>query len=148
MLVFAIPTAFTASSDYETNSASFTISESNTSQCLSVSIVSDSVVETDLECCIVSFSSSTSDFILQTPSIATICISDGRVFSVLYVLIHKHIHHLAAPVVAVVTIGLQHTQYTVSDTAEYEFVCAEVQSGSVAERDITIQYSVTDYGRF
>ena len=135
-----------ATLDYETSSGSFAISESNTSQCLSVSIVSDSVVETDQECFIVTFSSSASDFILQAPSIATICISDGRVFGIVYIIILKPIHFLSAPVVVPVTIGLQYTQYTISDTADYEFVCAEVQSGSVACREILINYVVEDDG--
>ena len=65
-----------------TNSGSLVISQSNTSQCLSVSIVSDSVVETDVECFIVSFSSSTSDFNLMRPGVATICISDGSLFNI------------------------------------------------------------------
>ena len=51
----------------------------------------------------------------------------------------------SAPVVAPVTIGLQYTQYTISDTADYEFVCAEVKSGSVAARDIMINYVIEDY---
>ena len=46
------------------------------------------------------------------------------------------------------TIGLQQSQYTVVETADYQFVCAEVQSGSVAGRDIEIDYTVHDAGMF
>ena len=45
-----------------------------------------------------------------------------------------------------VTIGLQESQYTVSESEEYQFVCAEVQSGDVAGRDIEINYVVEDSG--
>ena len=47
-----------------------------------------------------------------------------------------------------VTIGLQETQYSVPDTADYKFVCAEVQSGSIDGRDIDIVYSVRDDGTY
>lgn len=47
-----------------------------------------------------------------------------------------------------VTIGLQETQYSVPDTAEYKFVCAELQSGSIDGRDIDIVYSVRDNGMY
>ena len=45
-----------------------------------------------------------------------------------------------------VTIGLEQLQYTVSDTTDYQFVCAEVRFGSVAGRDIEMQYIVSDAG--
>ena len=44
------------------------------------------------------------------------------------------------------SIGLQQTQYSILDSADYQFLCAEIQSGSVAERDIEIHYTVTDTG--
>ena len=52
------------------------ISESQSSQCVSVSITSDSVEEGQ-ECFLVSFSSSSAGFTLQSPSVATVCIEDG-----------------------------------------------------------------------
>ena len=45
-----------------------------------------------------------------------------------------------------VTIGLQQLQYSNQDTADYQFVCAEVMSGSIAGRDITLHYVVSDAG--
>ena len=45
-----------------------------------------------------------------------------------------------------VTIGLQLTQYSAVETEDYQFVCATVQSGDVAGRDIEISYVVEDYG--
>ena len=54
---------------------SFTISDS--SECVSISIQSDSVSEPGLECFLVSFSTSASGFTLKSPSVATVCIRDG-----------------------------------------------------------------------
>ena len=65
-----------APSDYVAVSGSVEISESQTSQCVTVSIVTDSVEEGE-ECFLVSFSSSSFDFTLQSPSVATVCIRDG-----------------------------------------------------------------------
>ena len=66
-----------ASSDYAEQSGSFTISETSTSECISISIVSDSVEEPEMECLIVNFTSNSADFNLKAPSVATICIRDG-----------------------------------------------------------------------
>ncbi|CAI8052979.1 Extracellular matrix protein 3, partial [Geodia barretti] len=113
-----------APSDYVAVSGSVEISESQTSQCVSVSTVIDSVEEGE-ECFLVSFSSSSSDFTLQSPSVATVCIRD-------------------APTVTPVSIGLQMTEYSVIEPEDYQFVCAEVQSGDVAGRDIEIDFVVED----
>ena len=51
-----------------------------------------------------------------------------------------------APTVAPVSIGLQQSQYSVLETEDYQFVCAEVQSGDVAGREIEINYIVEDSG--
>ena len=53
---------------------------------------------------------------------------------------------LAAFTSTPVSIGLQQTQYTSLDTADYQFVCAETQSGIVGERHIEIQCIVTNAG--
>ena len=45
-----------------------------------------------------------------------------------------------------VTIGLQESQYTVTESEDYQFVCAEVQSGDVAGRDIEIDFVIDDSG--
>jgi len=42
-----------------------------------------------------------------------------------------------------VRIGLQQTMYSVSDGVEYQAVCAEVLSGSIAGREIEISYTTT-----
>lgn len=68
---------YTAPGDYVAQSGSLMISQSNTSECVSISIVSDSLQEQDRECFIVNFNSISSDFILKAPSVATICINDG-----------------------------------------------------------------------
>lgn len=47
-----------------------------------------------------------------------------------------------------VTIGLEETQYSVPETADYKFVCAELQSGSIDGRNIDIVYSVKDDGEY
>lgn len=46
------------------------------------------------------------------------------------------------------TIGLEETQYSVPETADYKFVCAELQSGSIDGRNIDIVYSVKDSGEY
>ncbi|CAI8052161.1 Adhesion G-protein coupled receptor V1, partial [Geodia barretti] len=114
-----------APSDYVAVSGSVEISESQTSQCVTVSIVTDSVEEGE-ECFLVSFSSSSSDFTLQSPSVAAVCIRD-------------------APSTAAVVIGLQESQYTVLfQTSDSQFACVEVLSGDVAGREIMIDFSVED----
>ena len=75
-----------ASSDYVEQSGSFTISEASTSECISISILSDSIEEPGMECLIVNFTANSADFNLKAPSIATICIVDGQ--SKRYVLIY------------------------------------------------------------
>ena len=51
-----------------------------------------------------------------------------------------------APTVTPVSIGLQMTEYSVIEPENYQFVCAEVQSGDVAGRDIEIDFVVEDSG--
>ena len=51
-----------------------------------------------------------------------------------------------APTVTPVNIGLQMTEYSVIEPEDYQFVCAEVQSGDVAGRDIEIDFVVEDSG--
>ena len=46
-----------------------------------------------------------------------------------------------------VTIGLQESQYSVTESEDYQFVCAEVQSGDVAGRDIEIDFVVENSGK-
>ena len=41
---------------------------------------------------------------------------------------------------------MQQSQYTVLQTEDSQFVCAEVLSGDVAGREIEIDYSVEDSG--
>ena len=45
-----------------------------------------------------------------------------------------------------VRIGLQQTQFTVSESEDYLSACAVVQSGSLVGRDIEIHYSVGENG--
>ena len=47
------------------------------------------------------------------------------------------------PTATPVTIGLQQTAYSVYETDEYQVVCAEVLSGGIARRNITIDYKTT-----
>ena len=67
----------TAPNDYTSNSGSFDMTDSNTVQCIPVSIVSDSVTETDEECFTYTISTtSTAAGLTLSPTSATICISD------------------------------------------------------------------------
>ena len=58
-------------------SGSLEISESQTSECVSVVIVADVLEEPDMECFIVSFSSASTSGLVLSPSVATVCINDG-----------------------------------------------------------------------
>lgn len=77
LLILKYTSFYTAPGDYTAQSGSFAISSSTTSECISISIISDLVQESGQECFIVNFFSSSSDFTLKAPSVATICISDG-----------------------------------------------------------------------
>ena len=46
-----------------------------------------------------------------------------------------------------IDIGIEKTEYSTHDNADYQVVCAIVESGSVGDRDIEIQYVVTDNGK-
>ena len=59
-------------------SGSIALSETSTSECISIFVISDSVAEIEIECFIVEFFTTSSDFILKAPSVATICIEDGE----------------------------------------------------------------------
>ena len=66
-----------APSDYTSSSGSFDVTDSNTVQCIPVSIVSDSVTETDEECFTYTISTtSTAAGLTLSPTSATICIND------------------------------------------------------------------------
>ena len=45
-----------------------------------------------------------------------------------------------------VEIGLERTSYTAHDNADYQIVCANVESGSVGGRNIELSYTVEDNG--
>ena len=66
-----------APNDYTEVTGSVTLSETTPTDCISVTITSDSVVE-GVECFIVSFSSNNIQFTLKAPSVATVCIQDGK----------------------------------------------------------------------
>ena len=54
-----------------------------------------------------------------------------------------------APSTAAVVIGLQESQYTVLfQTSDSQFACVEVLSGDVAGREIMIDFSVEDSGKY
>ena len=68
---------YTAPSDYTSVSGSFDMTDTNTVQCIPVSIVSDSVTETDEECFTFTLSTtSTAAGLTLSPTSATICIND------------------------------------------------------------------------
>ena len=49
-------------------------------------------------------------------------------------------------VATLIEIALEKTEYTTHDNAEYQVVCANVESGSVGGRNIEIDYTVEDNG--
>ena len=77
-------------------SGSLTISEAQTSDCLSISIVADVVEEPDMECFVVRFSSTASGLILS-PSIATVCINEGLRSPYFYSVCSLALKKLAGP---------------------------------------------------
>ena len=65
----------TAPNDYTSRTGSFYIDDGTSSQCYSISIVSDSVDEEE-ECFVVSISTSSSRGLKVNPQVATVCIND------------------------------------------------------------------------
>ena len=66
-----------APGDYTSVSGSFDMTDSNTVQCIPITIISDSTTETDEECFTYSISTSSTDpGLTLSPTTATICISD------------------------------------------------------------------------
>ena len=66
-----------APGDYTSVSGSFDMTDSNTVQCIPITIVSDTTTETDEECFTYSISTtSTTAGLTLSPTTATICISD------------------------------------------------------------------------
>jgi len=65
----------TAPNDYTSRTGNFYIDDGTSSQCYSISIVSDSVDEEE-ECFIVSISTSSSRGLTVNPRAATVCIND------------------------------------------------------------------------
>ena len=57
---------------------------------------------------------------------------------------HLSLYIIIATSNTAITIGLQESQYTVSDSDDYQFLCAEVRTGDVDGRDIEIKYTVKD----
>ena len=58
-----------------------------------------------------------------------------------------HVLYLCpALILTPVSIGLQQTAYSVLESEDYQFVCAEVQSGDVAEREIEIDFVIDNSG--
>ena len=43
-----------------------------------------------------------------------------------------------------VTVGMQHTRYTVEEVDEYQLVCFEVLFGNVDDRELLIYYTTQD----
>ena len=73
-----------APSDYTPISGSFDMTDSNTVQCIPITIISDSTTETDEECFTYTISTtSTAAGLTLNPTTANICISDeeGRMTS-------------------------------------------------------------------
>ena len=69
----------TASDDYTAVSGNFDMTDTNTVQCIPISIISDSVTETDEECFTFTISTtSTAPGLTLSPTSATICISDQQ----------------------------------------------------------------------
>ena len=73
---------YAAPLDYVMQSGSLTISETQTTDCLSLPIVADAIEEPDMECFIVILSSTASGLMLA-PSVATVCINEGVLSRVL-----------------------------------------------------------------
>ena len=68
---------YSAPTDYVAQSGTLTISYINSSDCIYIPIIADVVEEQDMECFILSFTS-TSPGLILAPGIATICINEGK----------------------------------------------------------------------
>ena len=68
---------YPAPGDYTSTSGSFDMTDSNTVQCIPITIISDSTTETDEECFTFTISTtSTAAGLTLSPTTATICIRD------------------------------------------------------------------------
>ena len=65
-----------ASSDYTSASGVFVITEDNTQECLSISIIDDNEDEGERECFAVTISTASAEGISLGISLATVCITD------------------------------------------------------------------------
>ena len=75
--MFSESTYSIAPSDYTSTSGDFDMTDSNTVQCIPITIISDSTTETDEECFTYTISTtSTAAGLTLNPTSATICITD------------------------------------------------------------------------
>ena len=143
--MFSESTYSIAPSDYTSTSGDFDMTDSNTVQCIPITIISDSTTETDEECFTYTISTtSTAAGLTLNPTSATICITDEEESkSICSLMIQAHISNCVHTALAV-TVGLQQSYYpTVEGQGSVE-VCLEVLSGDITGNSFVINYSTTD----
>ncbi|CAI8052156.1 hypothetical protein GBAR_LOCUS28548, partial [Geodia barretti] len=114
----------TEGEDYTYSYSSDSLDDNDSSDCDSIPILTDTLDEEE-ECFTVSLSTSSYyNGLTINPHIGTICINDDDP--------------------TLIEIALEKTEYTTHDNAEYQVVCANVESGSVGGRNIEIDYTVED----
>ena len=124
--------------DYTYTYGTDVLDDDDSSECNSVPIISDNIVEEE-ECFTVNlFSTSTYPGLALNPEVAIVCIRDDDGELVVFTTSKWQYYPLfsAAPV----TIGLEKTVYSVYEPDKYQVVCVKVISGDIAGRNITLNY--------
>lgn len=146
---------YTAPSDYSSASGNFDMTDSNTVQCIPISIVSDGNNENSDECFTYTISTTnTATAFTLNPTSATVCISDEEESKSFYV-VHNYIYLQKSSYVAYfyslnhfmavsVMIGLQQSYYSTVEGQGPVNICITVLSGDINENIFTINYSTSN----
>ena len=129
--------------DFIDTSGTFNINNSTSTQlqCISITIVNDTVSESSKECFLVILAASTETF--DDHKVTTVCITDNDGQSLFLVFSSYHSLLFLMHVAYSVTIGLQQTAYTVSEADQHQLVCLKVLSGDVDGREFVINYATS-----
>ena len=126
------------------------MTDTNSVQCIPISILSDSVTETDEECFTYTISTTSTDpGLIVSPSTATICIRDPEEGSYVDTIAIKATLFLFlclyTPVEPdPVTIGLKQSFYSTMEGGGQMDICISALSGDFSGSNYTINYTTTD----
>ena len=126
------------------------MTDTNSVQCIPISILSDSVTETDEECFTYTISTTSTDpGLIVSPSTATICIRDPEegsyvdniaIKATLFLFLCLYTPVEPDPV----TIGLKQSFYSTMEGGGQMDICISALSGDFSGSNYTINYTTTD----